>query len=146
MGTPPGPVGLARLRDHLRQEQHLLAIGDAAARSFQFGNFHVHLAEILGNRIAAEMLRDLTARTMLIAALYQSSRDAAASAEEHVQIVEVLAAGEMLRAATIMRGHLRHLTAMLHQAPVPDPLAAPSHALVPGRGATTRRVSLTLQE
>jgi len=144
MATPPGPAGIARLRDHLRHEQRLLTAGDAAERSVQLGNFHVHLAEILGNRIAAEMLRDLTARTMLISALYQAPRDAAASAAEHVLIVDALAAGEMLRAASIMRDHLRHVATMLQPAPRREPLVALPQALTPG--ATTRRMSLIPQE
>jgi DNA-binding GntR family transcriptional regulator len=132
VGTPPGPAGIARLRGHLRHEQRLLAAGNVAERSFQLGNFHVHLAEVLGNAVAAEMLRDLTARTMLISALYQTPRDAAASAQEHVLVVEALAAGQMLQAATIMRDHLRHVAIMLQSVPVTDPLAALRHALSPG--------------
>lgn len=155
VGTPPGPAGMARLCDHLRHEQHLLAAGSAAERSVQLGNFHVHLAEVLGNTVAAEMLRDLTARTMLIAALYQTPPDAAASAQEHVLIVEALAAGRMLRAAAIMRDHLRHVALMLQPAPASDPLAALRHALAPGGipsrpaprpGAGRNHMSFTEQE
>ena len=39
MATPPGPAGIACLRDHLRHEQRLLTAGDAAERSVQLGNF-----------------------------------------------------------------------------------------------------------
>jgi DNA-binding GntR family transcriptional regulator len=144
VATPPSPAGIARLRDHLHHEQNLLTAGNAAERSVQLGNFHVHLAEILGNRIAAEMLCDLTARTMLIASLYQAPLDAAASAQEHVLIVEALAAGEMLRAAAVMRDHLRHVAVMLQPDPPPDPLAVLRQALAPG--AAARPMSLIPQE
>ncbi|RMI15256.1 GntR family transcriptional regulator [Pseudoroseomonas wenyumeiae] len=140
IGTPPGPAGTARLRDHLRQGQRLLTTRNGVERSFQLGNFHVHLAEVLGNRTAAEMLRDLTARTTLAAALYQPPREATASAQEHVQFLNALAVAEMQRAATVIRDHLRHVTVMLHPAGVSDPLAALCRALAPsGPGTTTRR-------
>ena len=43
------------------------------------GDFHVCLAECLGNSLLADTLRDFTARTTLIAMPYQSSHDAAQS-------------------------------------------------------------------
>ena len=52
------------------------------------------LAEVLGNRMLAEILRDLTARTVLISMLYQSTHDATESCAEHAEIVAAVKAGD----------------------------------------------------
>jgi DNA-binding GntR family transcriptional regulator len=74
---------VAALRKHILQERAAIAGDDVSARSFLLGDFHVCMVEALGNRILAEILRDLTARTVLISALYQSSHDARESCDEH---------------------------------------------------------------
>ena len=77
--APLGKTQLARLKRHLQQEKAALRGPDVGTRSFLLGDFHVCLAECLGNGLLADTLRDYTARTTLIAMLYQSSHDAAAS-------------------------------------------------------------------
>jgi DNA-binding GntR family transcriptional regulator len=48
-------------------------------------------------RLLADTLRDFTARTTLIAMLYQSTHDAVQSCEDHVQIVAALERGDHAR-------------------------------------------------
>ena len=67
---------IRRLRQHVTEEQQAIAGADNATRSFLLADFHVCLAECLGHTLLADMLRDLTARTMLVATLYQSTHDA----------------------------------------------------------------------
>ncbi|WP_419897750.1 GntR family transcriptional regulator [Roseomonas sp. USHLN139] len=131
--VPPDAAGIARLRAQIAEEEQVIQAGDAGSRSLALGNFHVCLAEVLGNPVIAELLRDLTARTMLIAALHQSPRDAGLSSAEHRQILDALARGAMRRAATLMRGHLAHVQTMLRPpgALPSDPLAPLRQALVP---------------
>ena len=69
-------------------------------------DFHVGLAECLGHKLLAGMLRDLTARTMLVAALYQSTHDARASCADQADIVDALEAGETQRAIELMLRHI----------------------------------------
>lgn len=128
---PPDAAGIARLRAHLAEERAALDGPEAGPRSYQLGLFHVQLAEALGNPVIAELLRDLTARTMLIAALYQSPRDARTSSDEHRQIVAAMAEGDMAGAAALMQAHLRHVGRMLQHGRAPDPLAPLRQALVP---------------
>ncbi|MBO1080075.1 hypothetical protein [Roseomonas haemaphysalidis] len=64
-GMPAGSAGMAGLRDHLRHEQRLLDMANAAERGVRLGNFPGHPAEILGNPATAAMLRDPAARTLL---------------------------------------------------------------------------------
>ena len=74
---------IRRLRGHIADEQQAIDEADAPTRAFLLADFHVCLAECLGHKLLAGMLRDLTARTMLVAALYQSTHDARASCADH---------------------------------------------------------------
>ncbi len=79
--TTVKPSVIATLRDHIRQERAAIASDDVGARSYLLGDFHVCMVEAFGNRILADILRDLTARTVLISALYQSTHDATESCD-----------------------------------------------------------------
>ena len=52
------------------------------------------------------LLRDLTARTTLVASLYQSTHDARRSCADHAQIVTAVAAGDAEHAAQLMLVHI----------------------------------------
>jgi DNA-binding GntR family transcriptional regulator len=125
------PSALARLRRHLQQERAALSGDDVGTRSFLLGDFHVCLADCLGNRLLADTLRDFTARTTLIAMLYQSSHDAAQSCEEHVGIVDALERGDLAGAEALMADHLRHVQAGLQGPATSDPLQLLRQALAP---------------
>ena len=80
--------------------------GDAATRTFLLADFHVCLAGCLGNRLLSDVIRDLTARTTLVASLYQSTHDARQSCDDHAAIVDALAKGEIDRAEKLMAAHI----------------------------------------
>lgn len=113
---------VAVLREHIRQERAAIAGNDVAARSYHLGDFHVCMVEAFGNRILADILRDLTARTVLISALYQSTHSATESCDEHQQIVDVLAAGDLEHAAVLMTAHIGNVEAGLTKRIDTDPL------------------------
>ena len=124
-------AGLKKLRTHLNQEKASLRQSDVGRRSFLLGDFHVCLAECLGNSLLADTLRDFTARTTLIAMLYQSSHDAAQSCEEHVGIVEALESGDLALAEKLMAAHLSTWQVKLQIPSEVDPLAQLRDALAP---------------
>lgn len=123
--------GLARLHAHLRRQQAALEGNDVGLRSFLLGDFHVCLAECLGNALLAEMLRDLTVRTTLIAMRHQSGPDAARSYAEHVGIVAALRDGDNTSAERLMAEHLGTWELKLSIPVAADPLAQLRHALLP---------------
>jgi DNA-binding GntR family transcriptional regulator len=127
---------LKRLRQHLKQEQAALKGSDVGQRSYLLGDFHVCLAECLGNQLLADTLRDFTARTTLIAMLYQSTHDAVQSCQDHVAIVEALERGDTATAEQLMEAHIGQVQAALRLAPANDPLADLRDALAPVREAT----------
>jgi len=100
------------LEKHLEEERLSLA-GDHKVRSQLLGDFHVLLAEVAGNEVLIEMVRELVARSSLITMLYQSDRDAACSSTEHEQFLEAARAGDAERAAQLMVEHLAHVEAAL---------------------------------
>ena len=97
---------IRRLHQHIEDEERALDGSDAATRAFLLADFHVCLAECLGHRLLADMLRDLTARTTIVATLYQSSHDARASCADHARIVEMLASGDIAGAERLMLLHI----------------------------------------
>ena len=124
-------AGIRQLKAHLGREKAAVKGDDVGARSFLLGDFHVCLAECLGNSLLADTLRDFTARTTLIAMLYQSSHDAAQSCEEHVQIVAALEQGKIALAEKLMAQHLGSVQAALTMQATSDPLAKLRDALTP---------------
>ena len=106
---------IRKLRRHIAEEQQSLDGTDAATRAFLLADFHVCLAECLGHRVLADMLRDLTARTTIVATLYQSSHDARASCADHERIVARLAAGDIDGAERLMLTHIGSVEAALGQ-------------------------------
>ncbi|MBG9390312.1 GntR family transcriptional regulator [Caenimonas aquaedulcis] len=122
---------ITRLRAHLARQKAAIKGSDVGARSFLLGDFHVCLAECLGNSLLAETLRDFTARTTLIAMRYQTPEDAAQSCSEHVDIVAALEAGELKKAEQLMAAHLSTWQLKLQMPGDADPLSKLRDALAP---------------
>jgi DNA-binding GntR family transcriptional regulator len=141
IGTVPAEA-IRKLNEHVAREQEAIRSGDVATRSYLLGDFHVCMAELLGNRVLAEILRDLTARTVLISMLYQSTHDASESCAEHAEIVAAVKRGDRDRAATLMADHIGHVEAGLtvRVAPEPDPLQGLRETLQAQKPADTARV------
>jgi DNA-binding GntR family transcriptional regulator len=105
---------IRQLRAHVAEERKAIAANDAA-RSVLLADFHVCLAECLGNRFLSAMMVDLSARTTLVSTLYQSTTEAQVSNDDHAAIVTALAAGDMARAEQLMRDHIDVLAARLDE-------------------------------
>jgi DNA-binding GntR family transcriptional regulator len=134
---------IKRLRQHLKDEQAAIEATDVATRTFLLADFHVCLAECLGHRVLCDLLRDLTARTTLVASLYQSTHDARASCADHARIVTALAERDLEGAARQMLVHIGDVEQALGKASATlDPVErlraslAPLQALRPGASTT----------
>ena len=131
---------LKKLKGHLAREKAAIKGSDVGLRSFLLGDFHVCLAECLGNSLLADTLRDFTARTTLIAMLYQSSHDAAQSCNDHVEIVQALEQGDLVLAEKLMQIHIGNVQSTLKLQPAAgDPLAELRSALSPMSGPAVSR-------
>ena len=86
------PHQIEALRDHIRQEQEAVRAGNVSSRTELLGDFHVRLAQLMGNDVLAVLLMDLLSRCALITLMYQSSAAAEHSHAEHTAIVDALEA------------------------------------------------------
>jgi len=129
-------TALRQLKAHLQREKAALKESDVGNRSFLLGDFHVCLAECLGNTLLADTLRDYTARTTLIAMLYQSTHDAVQSCEDHVRIVAALERGDHAAAEALMAEHIGTVQSALRVQVPTDPLAQLRDALAPLQNTT----------
>jgi DNA-binding GntR family transcriptional regulator len=100
------PEQIKALREHVRQEKMAVESGDAPGRIELLGDFHVRMAELMGNQVLAELLSDLISRCALITLMYQSTHAAQESNTEHLAIVEALARGDAEQATAFMDAHL----------------------------------------
>ena len=103
------PAKVRALRDHIAQEKAAVDKEDAAGRVELLGDFHVRMAELMGNAVLAQILRDLVSRSSLISLMYQRDGAARHSQEEHVEIVKAMAAKDEERAVRLMTEHLEHV-------------------------------------
>ncbi len=107
------PAMLRSLREHVAQERAAVDQQDVPGRTELLGDFHVHMAELMGNQVLANLLRDLISRCALITLMYQSNEAAADSSDEHASIVKALAARDETLAVRLMEQHLLNVEAGL---------------------------------
>ena len=103
------PAKIKALREHVAQEKLAVENQDVPGRTELLGDFHVRMAELMGNEVLAELLRDLISRCALITLMYQSTNAAEHSNEEHADIVKALAAKDEALAVRLMNEHLLHV-------------------------------------
>ena len=130
-GRPLDPHLVLRLQSHLAEQRVALEADNVGRRSYLLGNFHVCLAECLGNRLLAEKLRDFTVLTTLFTMRHQTPGDARMSYEEHVAVVDALTAGRLDHACQCMSDHLGTWDAKVHMVREVDPLDGLRRALAP---------------
>jgi DNA-binding GntR family transcriptional regulator len=115
------PARIKALREHIAQEKSAVDEDDGSGRRMELlGDFHVRVAELMGNEVLAQILRDLVSRSSLITLMYQRAGAARHSQQEHVELVRAFAARDEDRAARLMDDHLLHVEASLaFDRPVP---------------------------
>jgi DNA-binding GntR family transcriptional regulator len=111
----PLQSAIKSLRQHVAEEREAITRSNAGTRSVLLAEFHVCLAECLGNRFLTSMMLDLSARTTLVSALYQSQTEAQHSNDDHAAIVDAMEEGDMTKAEQLMRDHIDTLAARLDE-------------------------------
>jgi DNA-binding GntR family transcriptional regulator len=115
------PARIKALREHMAQEKAAVDQDDASGRIELLGDFHVRIAELMGNEVLAQILRDLVSRSSLITLMYQRAGAARHPQQEHMELVRAFAAHDEDRAARLMDEHLLHVEASLaFDRPVPS--------------------------
>ena len=103
------PSKIKALKDHISQEKNALAQGDVSGRTELLGDFHVKMAELMGNKVLAQMLGELISRCALITLMYQTDSAAEHSNDEHLVIVKALANKNETLAVQLMNDHLMNV-------------------------------------
>ena len=103
------PAQIKALKDHVAEEKAAVSRGDVPGRTDLLGDFHVRMAELMGNQVLAQILSELISRCALITLMYQSSNAAEHSAEEHSDILKAIIAKNEKLAVKLMDEHLRNV-------------------------------------
>lgn len=103
------PAQIKALKAHITAEKKAMDRNDVGQRTELLGDFHVVMAEQMGNHVLAQILGELLSRCALITLMYQSASAAEHSHEEHEAIVTALAAKDEALAVRLMQEHLQHV-------------------------------------
>ena len=79
---------IRQLRAHLELERAAVTGTEVSGRTRLLADFHIVLAQMLGNGVLVQMLNELLTRSSLIALMRQSTQSAEESLDEHVAIVD----------------------------------------------------------
>ncbi|HSC85312.1 MAG TPA: GntR family transcriptional regulator [Pseudomonas sp.] len=105
-------AGIARLREHIEKETLAEQAADRSAELRTSHDFHVLLAQLYGNSVLHELVRDLMARSALITAIYERPHSEACSHSCHGELVDLLE-GDKTKFAQAMLAHLEDLESQL---------------------------------
>jgi DNA-binding GntR family transcriptional regulator len=100
---------LRQLREHIRKEREGEHSGDRAFELRASHEFHTLLADIVGNSVIVEVLRDLMARSSLITALYERPDTSGCSHVSHASLIKFIERKDGDGLAKAMLTHLEQL-------------------------------------
>ncbi|WP_223819854.1 GntR family transcriptional regulator [Cupriavidus cauae] len=117
-----GRGALARLKSHVEAEEAACRAQDRETSVRLAGEFHLKLAELVGNDSLLRYLEQLIARTQLFVALYEARDESHCAPDEHRRIVAALDKGDVAAAIATMSSHLADVQArvLAHMAPTTD--------------------------
>ena len=111
------PADIRALKAHLRAERDAVKRIDVPNRTKLLFDFHVRLAEVLGNQVLVDLMQELVSRCSLITLMYQSADDAEASNAEHVDILQAIEARDADAAVALLNEHLAAVERQLTERP-----------------------------
>lgn len=103
------PEVIDLLRTNLEEEHRLRARGHVREAIHLSGGFHSLMAELSGNKILAEQVRLLVARTSLIVNLFDNQAGLSGWHDHHDDLVQHCATGNVEEAVLLMREHILEL-------------------------------------
>lgn len=100
------PAQLKLLQRHVAKEQEARSQRNNRAIIRLSGEFHTHIAEMVGSHMLLRIMRELTTFTCLIITLYDKPSVSACSEHEHAELVSCFEQGDAEGAYKIMHDHL----------------------------------------
>jgi DNA-binding GntR family transcriptional regulator len=102
-------TGLARLSASLAEEHALRQQGRVREAIHLSGGFHILMADLSGNRILAEQVRLLVARTSLIINLFDNRSGLAGWHDHHGDLIKLCKTRQVEPAVALMKEHIQEL-------------------------------------
>lgn len=109
LAQSPSKTSLRILSEHLDLEEEARKSSERANAIRLSGEFHVKLAEAVGNDFIARSVRELVTRTSLIVGLFSTAENANCPDNEHSQILEAIRNGTPELAEKLLIDHLNHI-------------------------------------
>jgi DNA-binding GntR family transcriptional regulator len=98
-----------RLKAHIKKEQQGERSHDRALELKASHEFHTLLAEIVGNRVIVQFLRELMARSSLITAIYERPDVSSCSHLAHARLIHFIERRDAAGLASAMLEHLNEI-------------------------------------
>lgn len=98
-----------QLRLIVDEEQQALKAGDEEAIMRLSGHFHAVIADIAGNPILTEFLRQLISRCYLVLATYQQRKMEECSNDDHAGIVDAIVSSDQALLERLVNEHFDHI-------------------------------------
>lgn len=111
------PADIRKLKAHIKAERDAVARIDVPTRTKLLFDFHVRLAEVLGNQVLVGLMQELVSRCSLITLMYQSADNAQNSNAEHAQLLKAIEAKDTTLALQLLHDHLESVERQLTEAP-----------------------------
>lgn len=100
------PADIKQLKAHIAEERDAVTRIDVPTRTKLLFDFHVKMAQVLGNQVLVDLMQELVSRCSLISLMYQSADDAETSNAEHVDILSAIEAKDADLAVKLLNEHL----------------------------------------
>lgn len=103
------PGDVASLRDFVEAERETQLSRDRQTAIRMSGEFHLRLAQIAGNEVLVNLLRQLVSRTSLIIAMYETPGASGCNSSHHGELLSLLEGGDVEAASALMIRHLEEI-------------------------------------
>ncbi|MGO4449855.1 GntR family transcriptional regulator [Phyllobacterium sp. TAF24] len=113
-------VNVTRLQTHVSKERTANAQDSTTDIIKLSGGFHLLLAEVANSDFLFATMRDLIARSSLITAVYRNTNRFNCGPDEHAEIVDAIANGDLSKATGLMEHHLEHVESELDLSEIRD--------------------------
>ncbi len=100
---------LRSLERHLLKESQAHAAGDRQAAIRLSGQFHTSLAQVTGNAVLLQVVKDLVTRSSLIIGMFGATGVINCRDDEHAGLMQALRSGDQSLAEKLMAQHIAHI-------------------------------------
>jgi DNA-binding GntR family transcriptional regulator len=105
----PSDTSLKILSDHIDLENSAREQNERTEIIRLSGEFHVKLAQAVGNKVIARVMRELVTRTSLIVGIFGAKGNASCPDDEHTKLLNAICERDPDQAEKLLISHLEHI-------------------------------------